>query len=106
LTVPETPDLSAAIEAIWVRHRDLMFSRMSQIDDALGAAANGRLDSETRAAAHRDAHKLAGALGTFGLHDGTRCARHIEAALAGDTALDVTDLMDAARRLRAQLETR
>lgn len=98
--------LNAAIEAIWLRHRTLMFTRMTQIDDALRAAADGTLDSETRAAAHREAHKLAGALGTFGLHEGTECARHIEVTLAGDAPIDVTDLQDAARRLRAQLESR
>lgn len=103
---PNPPGLNAAIEAIWLRHRELMFTRMSQIDSALRDAAVGTLDADTRAAAHRDAHKLAGALGTFGLHEGTVCARQIENDLGSDGSLDAESLQDAARRLRAQLESR
>jgi len=64
-----------------------MFARMTQIDEALRLAASGTLDADTRAAAHREAHKLAGALGTFGLHEGTTCARLIESNLNGDAPL-------------------
>ncbi len=106
LMEPETPGLDAAIAAIWKKHRELMFTRMDTIDAALSSAADGTLDADTRAAAHRDAHKLAGALGTFGLHEGTAHARSIEHALDGDSVIDFGSLRENARGLRAALESR
>jgi HPt (histidine-containing phosphotransfer) domain-containing protein len=104
----DAPDeaLAGALAAIWTRHRELMFTRLTAIESALSAAAAGNLGEEERAAAQRDAHKLAGALGTFGLHEGTTHARHIELALAAAGALDVEDLNSAASGLRAALESR
>jgi HPt (histidine-containing phosphotransfer) domain-containing protein len=96
--------LQQAIASIWLKHRELVFERLRTIEAAVRAHAQGDLDPELRAAAHRDAHKLAGALGTFGLHDGTTHARTIEIAL-GDGSVDVADLELAARGLRTALES-
>lgn len=98
--------LNAAIQAIWVKHRDLMFQRMAAIEHAIDAETRAQLDPADRATAHRDAHKLAGALGTFGLHEGTTHARVLEHAFGGEGQLNVEDLIVAARGLRAQLESR
>ncbi len=104
------PGLSGAIAAIWAKHRDLMFARLAAIEAEADAVAAGSLDDETRAAAHRDAHKLAGALGTFGLHEGTAYARRIELALgdapAAADVLSAAALKEAALGLRASLESR
>jgi HPt (histidine-containing phosphotransfer) domain-containing protein len=100
------PALDAAIEAIWLKHRPLMFSRLAAIEAAVAAVDQGALDDELRNTAQRDAHKLAGALGTFGLHDGTLHARKLEHAFEEDGSRDVSELRDAARGLREQLESR
>jgi HPt (histidine-containing phosphotransfer) domain-containing protein len=98
--------LDAAIEAIWLRHRPLIFSRMDDLDNAVRAFAEGRLDDEMSAVAHRDAHRLAGSLGTFGLHDGTTLARMLEAAFAPDGHRNLAEMKKAALHLRAQLESK
>ncbi len=104
------PGLSGAIAAIWDKHRDLMFTRLAGIEAAVDAFSAGSLDDGTRAAAHRDAHKLAGALGTFGLHEGTAHARRIELALGDAPApadvMSAAALKEAAQGLRASLESR
>lgn len=111
----QSPALDAAIEAIWLKHRPLMFARLAAIEAAVEAVcADGAghdrdsspLDEETRATAQRDAHKLAGALGTFGLHEGTRHARLLEHAFAEDGERDVRVLREAMTGLRAELESR
>jgi HPt (histidine-containing phosphotransfer) domain-containing protein len=99
-------DLDAAINAIWLRHKELIFARMDNIDRAVRAFADGQLDEETSAAAHRDAHKLAGALGTFGLHDGTLLARLLEAEFAPDGHRNLAEMKRAAQQLRAQLDSK
>ena len=100
-----TDALQQAVARIWLKHRELMFERLHTIEAAILAHAQGDLDPELRAAAHRDAHKLAGALGTFGLHDGTTHARTIERSL-GDKTEEPADLEAAARGLRTALESR
>ena len=44
-------------------------------------AARGALDAATAEAARREAHKLTGSLGTFGIPEGTERARALELAL-------------------------
>jgi hypothetical protein len=51
-----------------------------------------------------EAHRLAGALGTFGLPEGTRIERELETRYAGGTyltAMDGAELAEVAGRLRA-----
>jgi HPt (histidine-containing phosphotransfer) domain-containing protein len=65
------------------------------LEDAVAALGRGELDTEGGAAATREAHKLAGSLGTFGMPDGTTQARAIERALAaGATPADAPALSE------------
>jgi HPt (histidine-containing phosphotransfer) domain-containing protein len=82
-----------------------MFERIATIEAALAACAAGTLTADARDAARRDAHKLAGSLGTFGLQDGTAFARRLELAFDADGELDDESLEAAARGLRAALES-
>jgi HPt (histidine-containing phosphotransfer) domain-containing protein len=77
--------INPAISALWQRNRPLFQERLALLD----RAAAGPLTPALRGEAIAIAHKLAGSLGMFGFHDGTRIARELEAHLespAPDTA--------------------
>jgi HPt (histidine-containing phosphotransfer) domain-containing protein len=61
--------------------------RVSLLETAVQALAEGRLTAHQRSAAHAAAHKLAGTLGMFGMHSGTELARAAELTLAGEEAI-------------------
>ncbi|MDB4947691.1 MAG: two component transcriptional regulator, winged helix family, partial [Gemmatimonadetes bacterium] len=75
--------VSAALAAVWERAMPTIFARIETVEKAVKAMlATGSVPRELREDAEREAHRLAGALGTFGSHEGTRLARSIESALA------------------------
>jgi HPt (histidine-containing phosphotransfer) domain-containing protein len=95
-------DLEAAIAALWADARDRALKRVDVVEGAVRALAGGSLDEARAAEATREAHKLAGALGTFGMPAGTAHARTIERALAsGATPADAPALVEEAVALRA-----
>jgi HPt (histidine-containing phosphotransfer) domain-containing protein len=95
-------DLEAAIAALWADARDRALQRVDVVEGAVRALASGSLDAAAAEEATREAHKLAGALGTFGMPAGTAHARAIERALAGRaTPADAPALAEAAAALRA-----
>ena len=63
-----------AISDLWQRNRPQTLDRLALLD----RAAAGPLTPALRAEAIAVAHKLAGSLGMFGFHDGTRLARDLE----------------------------
>jgi HPt (histidine-containing phosphotransfer) domain-containing protein len=69
---------------LWAKYLPEIERRVAVLDTAAASLAAGTLTSEERESAHADAHKLAGSLGTFGLHRGTEIARQAELALAAD----------------------
>jgi diguanylate cyclase (GGDEF)-like protein len=77
-----TPTLQAAIAGIWEEFKDKIISRVAVLDQATKALLAGRLSDELRQEAQREAHKLAGSLGTFGFCEGSCLAREIEQILA------------------------
>jgi hypothetical protein len=105
--VPDPPDqsLQAAIAALWRDSRPRALERVATLEDAVDALRADALDADTAAAATGEAHKLAGALGTFGMPEGTTQARAIERALtAGATAADAPALAERVAVLRAVVE--
>ena len=78
---------SAAIAKIWERFRGVMFERLAAVEEAARAAAEGQLSEGPRRQGEREAHKLVGALGTYGLMEGSRIAREIEDLLEGSATL-------------------
>jgi HPt (histidine-containing phosphotransfer) domain-containing protein len=102
--VAEPPDegLDAAIAALWGDARARALGRVAVLEAAVAALREGALEEPAAAEATREAHKLAGALGTFGMPDGTERARTIEQRLArGVTAADADELAGAVATLRA-----
>jgi HPt (histidine-containing phosphotransfer) domain-containing protein len=82
-TPPATPlSLSDALNRLWVRFLPDIEGRVSILEAAVKTQADGPLSEEHRGAAQAAAHKLAGTLGTFGLHRGTDLARQIELEFA------------------------
>ncbi len=87
-------EFSAALGALWEKFREGTFRRVAVLEEAALALREGRLSDEMRRATEREAHKLAGAAGTFGFAEATRLARQAEQMLEG------TDPLDAPRARR------
>jgi HPt (histidine-containing phosphotransfer) domain-containing protein len=100
--VPEPrTDLEATISALWRDARPRVIERVATLEEALAALRAGTLDADLADRARREAHKLAGALGTFGMPLGTDRARDVERGLAaGAGPEDEPALTAAARDLR------
>src|SRR5690349_14237681 len=98
-------DLRASIAALWVEARPRALERVAVIEDAIAALLAGALDEERREAARGEAHKLAGAVGSFGVPGGTEHARVLERAFERVPDLrDVPELSGQALALRRAIE--
>jgi diguanylate cyclase (GGDEF)-like protein len=98
--------LSSAVAGVWARYRDQVLARVDVLEAAALGLLEGRLDREGRREAEREAHKLAGSVGTFGFAEGSRLAREAETLLAGPAALGQAEalrLADLAVALRREL---
>lgn len=84
------PGFSPALVAVWRRALPTFAARVAVLEDAVCHLLAGSLDEELRARAEQEAHKLAGAMGTFGMPEGSALARRIEAALAAEPAAALT----------------
>lgn len=74
-------DLAAAMARLWTANRPKILARATTVLAALEDLAAGR--SYDREAAAREAHTLAGALGTYG-RPGSALFSEVERVLAGD----------------------
>jgi hypothetical protein len=94
-----TDPLDAVVARIWVRALPKVLARLDVVIGALSAAAAG-----TAAAAEevRDAHVLAGTLGSYG-RPGSDLLRDAELLLAGTGDGDAISLAGQIRELRDQL---
>src|SRR5262245_44124694 len=72
--------LTEVVKELWEQARPLALERLNAIDDAVAAVMAGMLDDDLRDRAQREAHKLAGSLGTFGLREATERAAALELA--------------------------
>jgi len=96
--------LADAVRNAWERFREPVTARVDAIEHAAVAVLEGGLGEEERRHAEREAHKLAGSVGTFGFAQGSRIAREVEGLLGGSAplgqaeALRLTDLAVALRR--------
>lgn len=97
--------LDAAIAALWHDAQPRALARVEVLEAAVAALGGGGLEPDDAAEATREAHKLAGALGTFGIPAGSETARAIEQRLAdGATEADAPALADGVAALRAIVE--
>jgi putative two-component system response regulator len=101
-------DLSTGLQEIFLAHRDDFQQRVLTVEAAVAAIVAGKLGDALRGAGERDAHKLAGSLGTFGLLRGSDLARELEERLGAGRRPDTADagrLTDCVQGLRGELES-
>jgi putative two-component system response regulator len=99
--------LTEGLAGIFRAHEDDFRRHITSVEQAVAAIAAGRLEGPLRAAATRDAHKLAGSLGTFGLPRGSELACWLEQRLASDARLKASDaprLAECVRALRSEID--
>jgi len=107
-TPPAAPTaLSDALNRLWARFLPEIENRVSILEVAAKACTDGCLSQEHRDAAHAAAHKLAGILGTFGLHRGTDLARQVELEFGEKlTRSDASQLSQWIAELRSVIDRR
>ncbi len=103
------PAMADAMNRLWEKFLPQLTERVSTLEAAAAALAEGTLTAAGREHASADAHKLAGVLGTFGLNEGSVLAREAEGAYLVDPQTDaavISRLAEVARKLRAILASR
>ena len=97
--------MGAGVAALWEDARPRALARVDAIEDAVAALMSGALAGELRERARGEAHKLAGALGTFGVPDGSTIARELERRLeAPPQQADAPALAERVLALRRAIE--
>jgi diguanylate cyclase (GGDEF)-like protein len=100
--------MRAALDRIWQRSREAALERVATLDAAAKALADGGLSVDHRREAERNAHKLAGAVGTFGFWHASTLAREAETLLEGTTPISsagIQRLATIATDIRRRLTT-
>jgi diguanylate cyclase (GGDEF)-like protein len=82
-----TVAVPTALAEIWERHHDGVLEQIGTIERAVVALMRDDLGEEARMQAAREAHKLAGSLGTFGLATASERSRELELLLGAPDAL-------------------
>ena len=107
--MPANPEAIARakelLRQLWQQHKSTVFERLAVLEHA--AATCLEMDTAGLEEARGAAHKLAGALGTFGFHEGTELARESEQIFVKGN-LDDSDrqkLIENARNIRSLLES-
>ena len=93
------------LKQLWHQHRPTIFERLMILENASASALS--MDASAREEARSAAHKLAGALGTFGFSKATDWARDSEHIFIQPniSADDQQRLIDNARNIRTLLES-
>jgi diguanylate cyclase (GGDEF)-like protein len=103
----EDDAMKLAMRGIWERSRDVIMGRVVVLEAAVLALLAGNLTAESRRQAEREAHKLAGTVGTFGFDEASILAREAEDLLAGAEPIGPSDtvrLSNLAAQIRRDLE--
>jgi DNA-binding response OmpR family regulator len=78
------------LTALWERFKDKYSDRITTIEQAVTALQLGKLTENLKQQALRNAHTLAGSLGSFGFSKASHLAREIEQALQASSRLNST----------------
>ncbi len=101
--------LTEAMNRLWTKFLPQMVERVTTLQKAAESTTKGTLGAVEQQTASSEAHKLAGVLGTFGLHEGTALAREAESLYAGTldrSAAISARLMEIAEQLRTIIASR
>ncbi len=91
---------SEGVASLWLRFKPLIASRIELLERYAGG--DPEVSREEAASA---AHKLAGALGSYGRHQGTQAARDVENLLEQDATGTSERLRRAITQLRDATQT-
>lgn len=103
--LPNPAALSRILDDMWEKFLPEIRERARILEDAGRAEDAGTLEEADRQAARSAAHKLAGTLGMFGLHQGTELARELERIYAGGSAPE-TRPEELANAIRVIIDSR
>ncbi len=98
-----------AMALLWVRFLPHLHDRVRVLEQASSALLKESFEPAECAEAGAAAHKLAGVLGSFGLHEGTHLAREAEALCLDASRPDAiasARVAEIASQLRAMLAQR
>ncbi|MGI8593431.1 MAG: diguanylate cyclase [Solirubrobacteraceae bacterium] len=96
-----------ALLAVWEQHRPGVLERVDALERILAGLRDARYGETARKMAQREAHKLAGSVGTFGFLEASERAREVELVLSSDVPLTGKpgdDLVYSTGAIRAELK--
>ncbi len=96
-----------AVAEIWQRFQGRVNEQMRLLEEAIATLNQNTLNPELLSHAAKEAHTLAGSLGTFGLPLGSKLARNIELLLSSGKTLsksEISNLESWVRLLRREIE--
>jgi len=102
--VTTAEQIQVDLAGVWDRAYPLVLERVTKVEEATVELSKASPGVETVAAGRDEAHKLAGALGTFGLDRGTRLARALERCLCVLSSTDAPEAERLAAELRSVVE--
>ncbi len=85
-------DMAGALQKVWEKYQPVNLQRVTTIRDSLLSLQEGQLTPEARRGAEREAHKLAGGLGTFGFQKAALVAKELERALGEGSNVDTNNV--------------
>ncbi|MEH1821689.1 MAG: response regulator [Nostoc sp.] len=98
-----------AVAEIWQRFQGRVDEQVRVLEDAIATLNQNTLSSELLSLAAKEAHTLAGSLGTFGLPIGSKLARNIELLLSSGKILsqsEISNLESWVRLLRREIDAK
>lgn len=98
-------ELRKGLAAIWQKSLPRVNEQIAVLEGIAASLAGGPLAAEEMRVGEREAHKLAGSLGTFGFQDGTRIAREIETLMGSATSPDPAFMASLVVELRKSIAT-
>lgn len=102
IDISTTMQVNALLQKIWQDAQERVQAQLEVIHQTIVALETGTFAlSELLPLAIREAHTLAGSLGTFGLHEGSEIARKIKAQLESETPLSEPVLQQLRQDLTA-----
>ncbi|MEH2116135.1 response regulator [Nostoc sp.] len=96
-----------AVAEIWQRFQGRVDEQVRVLEEAIATLNQNTLSSELLSLAVKEAHTLAGSLGTFGLPIGSKLARNIELLLSSGQILsqsEISNLESWVRLLRREID--
>ncbi|MDZ8071082.1 MAG: response regulator [Nostoc sp. DedQUE08] len=96
-----------AVAEIWQRFQKRVNEQVRVLEEAIATLNQNSLNPDLRSLAAKEAHSLAGSLGTFGLPLGSKLARNIELLLSSGQTLsqsEISNLESWVKLLRQEID--